>query len=219
MEALKIFICEKLKLNNQSQLSNNEKTEYDFYDFIKELESLNTSYGKPKHITSTSGKRKKYSLEEGNCYLYSSSTNRNEILYIYNIMDVRDENTGNIRHICIIITKYPSRAQDNDKGLIVIHAAIMYDNCIINTILQTIRGEKTLSFSPCFFHIINMEQFLKDFKTFVDLLMQNVPIAKNYEKSIKTELTKFNKYLLNPKKLNSPLYKDLNKDLIKFYKV
>jgi len=215
MKRIKNFITEKLKLNNQSQLSNNEKTEYDFYDLIKELESLSTSYGKPKHITSTSGKRKDYSLEEGKCYLYSSTTNRNEILYIYNIMDVSDENTGNIEHVCIIITKYPSRAQAYDQGLIVIHAAIMYDNCMTDTILKTIRKEKTLNSSPCFFHIINMEQFLKDFKTFVNLLIQNVPTANDYEKSIKNELGQFNKYLLNYSKWN---YR-LNKDLIKFYKV
>ena len=30
MKRIKNFITEKLKLNNQSQLSNNEKTEYDY---------------------------------------------------------------------------------------------------------------------------------------------------------------------------------------------
>jgi len=205
MKRIKYFIAEKLKLNNQSKLSNNEKTGYDFYDLIKELEKLSTSYGKLQHITSTSG-RKNYSLEEGKCYLYSSTANKNDIKYIYNVMDVSDENTGNIEHLCIIITKYPSRSQNYDQGLIGIHAAIIYDDTTVDTILKSITGNINKFQKSSYFHIINMEQFLKDFKTFIDLLIHNVPNANDYEKSIKNELGQFNKYLINYSK-------------IKFYKV
>ena len=213
MKRIKYFIAEKLKLNNQSKLSNNEKSEYDFYDLIKELENLSTSYGKPQHITSTLG-RKNYSLEEGNCYLYSSTANRNDIKYIYNIMDVSDENTGNIEHLCIIITKYPSR-KANDQGLIGIHAAIIYDDTTVDTILKSITENINKFQKSSYFHIINMEQFLKDFKTFINLLLSIVPSSPHYKATIKDYLSTFNRYLVDYSKTNNRS----NKNLIKFYKV
>ena len=217
LEKLTLYhpVNEKLTLNKQSKITKREDEEKDFYDLIKELENLNTSYGNPEYITSSSGKRKNYSLEEGKCYLYSSTTNKNEILYIYDIMDVSDENTGNIEHVCIIINKYPKDIGD-DKGLIGIHAAIIHDNTIIDSILKSITGNINKFQASSYFHIINMEQFLEDFKTFIDLLIQKVPTANDYEKSIKNELGRFNKYLLEYSKWNN--HKDL-KDLIKFYKV